>query len=122
VNKVNIMILIKMRSISREIKFDTQDIKRQALEIQEDTTILKDNMKQILEQIAYLRTQLPEGRVPEEQIAHLRAQLPAGGIPEERGLILSRYLDALTTYADSVVDDISESEAIGQANRRIQGI
>ncbi len=45
-----------------------------------------------------------------EQIADLRAQLPTGAVQEERGLILYRHLDAITSYADTIVDDPSEFE------------
>jgi hypothetical protein len=77
------------RSISREIKQDTH-------EIRQDTSAIKDDTAQIL-----------------AEITRLRAQLPRETQNDVPNLMLERYLDNLTSYAESVV-----GEEDGLASRR----
>ncbi|KAF2810907.1 WD40 repeat-like protein [Mytilinidion resinicola] len=69
-------------SINRSIKSDTQDILN-------DTSELKDDTAQILQEIAKLQAKLPEhGQTGDQYVMH-------------------RYLDSLTTYAESSFGQLS---------------
>jgi hypothetical protein len=74
------------RSLIKDVKDDTQQILGSTGNIKQDTAQLKMDTAQILAEIARLRTQLP----PESQ----------GATPN---IMLERYLDNLTSYAESVI-------------------
>jgi len=72
------------RTLTKEIKVDTAQIRNDTELIKQGTSELKLNSEQILNEIARLRSQLP-----------LDVQV-------HRNLLLERYLDELTSYAKSV--------------------
>lgn len=74
-----------IRTLAREIKVDTQEIRN-------DTSAIKDNTTQILEEIARLQQQLPQD--PNRQ--------------NTLGFMLERYLDNLTSYAETVCDSFPD--------------
>jgi acyl carrier protein len=78
-----------IRSLAHEIKADTTNIL-------DDTSTIKQDTSQILIEIAQLRAQLP----------------PEGGLIEQQQtkLVLERYLDASTTYAETMVDDDADQQ------------
>jgi uncharacterized protein YoxC len=75
--------LTSRRSMSKQIINDTTQLR-------EDTTTIKQDTSDILKEIARLRDQLPS-----IQVTHT----PLTG---DRDLILARYLDDLTSYAETV--------------------
>jgi hypothetical protein len=79
------------RSIARDIKVDTQEIRN-------DTTAIKEDTTQILAEIARLQARLPE----EERVS------------SANGFALQRYLDNLTSYAESSweISDIGSNHSI----------
>lgn len=80
--------VIPPRSTTREIKVDTQEIRN-------DTATIKQDTAQIL-----------------AEIARLRALLPAEASREEgRNLILDRYFDQLTNYAETVCGDSGDRDS-----------
>jgi hypothetical protein len=96
-NALETKILMSIRSITREIKGDTSKILDESAAIKEDTT-------QILLEIERLRAQLPEDS---------RLITP--------NIILERYLDDMTSYAESVswlgADAISSINESGERER-----
>ena len=74
-------------SLTKEIKTDTSAIKDDTANIKEDTT-------QILNEISRLRSLIPEG--------------------QHEHVILDRYLDSMTSYAETVFDEAIVDESIGQ--------
>jgi len=68
------------RTLAREIKADTQ-------EILNDASAIKQDNAQILAEIAQLQEQLPQGENR-----------------RSAGFMLERYLDNLTSYAETVFD------------------
>jgi hypothetical protein len=83
---------ITCRSITRDIKVDTQEIRHEIAAIRQDTT-------QILVEISKQDQIL-------EEVARLRALLPAGDSHEDSpNFMLYRYLDQLTSYAETVCGD-----------------
>jgi hypothetical protein len=86
-------LLNSFRSVTREIKADTTQIKDKTEDIHNDT-------QRILEEIARLKARLPQ---TETQV-------------EGRGFVLERYLDALSSYAGAVVGDDLSSEHDGEGS------
>jgi hypothetical protein len=74
-----------IRTLAREIKVDTQEIRN-------DTSAIKHDTTQILEEIARLQQQLPQD--PNRQ--------------NTSGFMLERYLDNLTSYAETVCDSFPD--------------
>ncbi|KAH6666665.1 hypothetical protein B0J14DRAFT_705156 [Halenospora varia] len=68
-------------TIARDIKANTEEIRN-------DTAAIKDDTTQILAEIARLQARLPEG----------------GRVQDSNGFALQRYLDNLTSYAESSWD------------------
>ena len=68
----------------------TKQIKQDTSNIQEDTTAIKQDTSEILQEIARLRAQLPDGFMT------LRPST------REPDTTLARYLDDLTSYAETV--------------------
>jgi Chitin synthase N-terminal len=84
-------------SITKDIKEDTGQIRDDTDVIKQDTSQLKMDTAQILDEIARLRSQLPD------EVQH------------GRNFILEQYLDNLTGYAESVIAD---DQPIGTEGRR----
>jgi hypothetical protein len=74
-----------IRTLAREIKVDTQEIRN-------DTSAIKHDTTQILEEIARLQQQLPQD---------LNQQ-------NTSGFMLEKYLDNLTSYAETVCDSFPD--------------
>lgn len=79
-----VLLTVILSTLARDIKADTQDILNDTSAIKEDTT-------QIL-----------------ATIARLQEQLPRDGNHLSAGFMLERYLDNLTTYAETVCDGYSD--------------
>lgn len=78
--------------MTKEIKHDTSAIKTDTVDIKEDTT-------QILAEIARLRSLIPQ---------------------EQRdNVILDRYLDSITSYAETVFDEMVRDGSIDQEGRSV---
>lgn len=90
----------RCRSITREIKIDTT-------EIRQDTAAIKGDTIQILQEIARLRAQLPEDIHPESH------QLLAADAPN---FMLDRYLEQLTSYAETVCWSGNDSDTISEGS------
>ncbi|OCK85524.1 hypothetical protein K432DRAFT_26687 [Lepidopterella palustris CBS 459.81] len=89
---LNLALDMVTLSITREIKVDTYVIR-------DDTTAIKQDTTQILQEVA------KQDRILEE-IARLRTLLPRGEIGETAtNFILDRYLEDLTSYAETVCGD-----------------
>jgi len=78
--------------MTREIKADTHEIRNDTSAIKQDTTQILD----ILAEIARLQEQLPQGA----------NQLNTSGF------MLQRYLDNLTSYAETVCDTLSDEPEV----------
>jgi hypothetical protein len=74
------LLTVVLSTLAREIKADTQ-------EILNDTSAIKEDTAQILAEIAWLQEQLPRD-----------------GNQLSAGFMLERYLDNLTSYAETVCD------------------
>lgn len=72
--------------MTKEIKADTQEIRT-------DTTAIKADTAQILAEIARLQQQLPQDP----------------NLQNTSGFMLERYLDNLTTYAETVCDSVPDN-------------
>lgn len=75
----------------------TRDIKKDTTEILCDTAAIKDDTAQILQEIARLQERLP-------------AAAPHG----DSDFVLQRYLDTLTTYAETVYDPVAD-DSVGSS-------
>jgi uncharacterized protein YoxC len=85
-------------SIVKDIKEDTTEIKGDTQVIIGTTNDIKEDTALLLQEIARLRTQVAQGAV---------SQARDGG--KSSNFMLERYLDDLTSYAETVVgDDISD--------------
>lgn len=82
--------LTRDRSITREIKNDTTTLRDDAAVIKHDAAAIKHDTSEILQEIARLRAQLPDDQ------ATLRPNTQASDST------LARYLDDLTSYAETV--------------------
>lgn len=94
--------MILRRSIAREIKDDTEQFRN-------DTTVIKEDTAHIIAEIARLQVRLPEGE-------------RAGGTGH--GFALQRYLDNLTSYAESsweMSDDESTYNSSSEDCHKIAG-
>ncbi|KAH6675425.1 hypothetical protein B0J14DRAFT_362401 [Halenospora varia] len=88
-------------SLAREIKSDTE-------EIRDIATATKDDTSQIL-----------------AEIARLQSRLPPEGVGSGNGFALQRYLDNMSTYAESsaaMSDPESDGESSGDDEKRLDGI
>jgi hypothetical protein len=65
----------------------TREVKKDTIEILNDTAAIKDDTAQIL-----------------DEIARLQARLPEDASERKSNFVLQRYLESLTTYAESVCD------------------
>ncbi|CAM1502852.1 Fc.00g076280.m01.CDS01 [Cosmosporella sp. VM-42] len=86
-HKATLNLALDMISITtiQEVRDTTNDIKIDTTEIHKDTEDIKEDTARILEAIAELQARLPPDDAP-------------------RFNMLQRYLDELTTYAESVID------------------
>ena len=87
-------VLTSSRALAKEIKADTSAIRV-------DAAGIKDDIGQILAEIARLRSLIPAGE--EAAGAH------------EQNFVLQRYLDDLTSYAETVCGETLESASVNDA-------
>jgi regulator of replication initiation timing len=87
-------------TISREIRKNTEGI-------QEDTAAIRQDASQILGEQIRLRQEIERLRrlLPEEQ-----SRVPQSG----RDYVFNRYFEELTSYADTVCDELDDDLAVAQ--------
>lgn len=83
-----------MKSSDKSVSALTKDIRQDTKAIRVDATEIRDDTSQILAEIARLRRLIAQG------------DLAGGG----SNFVLQRYLDDLTSYAESVADDSSDKD------------
>jgi hypothetical protein len=96
-------------SIAKNVKADTTQLRNDAAVIIDDTTAIRDHTTHILAEIEHLRSQLTD-----------TAQLP-----EAPSYMLDRYLDSLTSYAESefpISEDYAEDREMGGVAENSLGV
>ncbi|OCK75166.1 hypothetical protein K432DRAFT_178857 [Lepidopterella palustris CBS 459.81] len=88
--------MVQLR-ISRDIRNDTSHIRNDTATIVEDTRTIREVMEQLLQEVAQLRSQMAR----QDDQRHVQDE----AVVREQNSMIQRYLDDLTSYAETVVGD-----------------